>query len=85
MKKQRSAAEWAVNILILLFATTTLAQPYVIPTGSMEDTLLVGDHLLVDKLAYSPAGSPASIFCRIRSRNMAILSFSGIPAISIRH
>jgi signal peptidase I len=57
MKKQKSAAEWAVTILILLFGTTTLAQPFVIPTGSMEDSLLVGDHLLVDKLAYSPAGS----------------------------
>ena len=56
MKKQKSAAEWAVTILILLFGTTTLAQPFVIPTGSMEDSLLVGDHLLVDKLAYSPAG-----------------------------
>ena len=57
MKKQKSVAEWAVTILILLFGTTTLAQPFVIPTGSMEDTLLAGDHLLVDKLAYSPAGS----------------------------
>ncbi len=49
-------AEWTVTILVLLFATTTLAQAFVIPTGSMEDSLLVGDHLLVDKLTYSPAG-----------------------------
>ncbi len=50
-------AEWTVTILLLLFGTTTLVQAFVIPTGSMEDTLLVGDHLLVDKLTFSPAGS----------------------------
>jgi signal peptidase I len=50
-------AEWAITILLLLFGTTTLVQAFVIPTGSMEDTLLIGDHLLVDKLAYAPEGS----------------------------
>jgi signal peptidase I len=50
-------AEWTVTIILLLFGTTTLVQAYVIPTGSMEDTLLVGDHLLVDKLAFAPGGS----------------------------
>jgi len=50
-------AEWTVTILLLLFGTTTLIQAFVIPTGSMEDTLLIGDHLLVDKLAYAPAGA----------------------------
>lgn len=49
-------AEWVITILLLLFLTTTLVQAFVIPTGSMEDTLLIGDHLLVDKLAYAPPG-----------------------------
>src|SRR3982751_3726544 len=52
-------AEWTVTIILLLFGTTNLVQAFVIPTGSMEDTLLIGDHLLVDKLAYAPPG-PAS-------------------------
>ena len=49
-------AEWTVTIILLLFGTTTLVQAFVIPTGSMEDTLLIGDHLLVDKMAYAPPG-----------------------------
>lgn len=55
-RPRNSIAEWAVTILLLLFGTTTLVQAFVIPTGSMEDTLLIGDHLLVDKMAYAPAG-----------------------------
>jgi signal peptidase I len=50
-------AEWTLTIILLLFGTTTLLQAFVIPTGSMEDTLLIGDHLLVDKLTYAPADS----------------------------
>jgi signal peptidase I len=50
-------AEWTVTIILLLFATTTLVQAFVIPSASMEDTLLVGDHVLVDKLVYSPYGA----------------------------
>jgi len=50
-------AEWAVTAIMLLFGTTTVLQAFVIPSGSMEGTLLVGDHLLVDKLVYAPADS----------------------------
>src|ERR1700719_168743 len=49
--------EWSLNILILLFGTTTLVQAFIVPTGSMESTVLIGDHLLVDKLSYAPPDS----------------------------
>jgi signal peptidase I len=54
--QRNSIAEWAITILILLFGTSTIAQPFVIPTSSMHNTLLTGDHLIVDKLAYAPQG-----------------------------
>jgi len=47
--------EWTVTILMLLFGTGLLLQPFVVPTGSMESNILVGDHLFVDKLAYAPS------------------------------
>ncbi len=50
-------ADWTLNILVLVYGTSTLAQPFVVPTSSMEDNVLIGDHLIVDKLAYSPKGS----------------------------
>jgi signal peptidase I len=49
--------EWALNILILLFGTTTLVQAFIVPTPSMDTTVRVGDHLLVDKLSYAPSDS----------------------------
>ena len=49
--------EWAVTIAIYLFATTTLVQAYVVPTGSMESTVRVGDHMLVDRVTFAEPGS----------------------------
>jgi signal peptidase I len=53
-------AEWTVTIILLLFATTSLVQAFVIPSASMESSLLIGDHVLVDKLTYAPPGAIAS-------------------------
>src|SRR5580693_8990816 len=52
--QRHTVIEWTITILILLFGTSTIAQPFVIPTSSMHNTLLTGDHLIVDKLAYAP-------------------------------
>ena len=54
--------EWSLNILILLFGTTTLVQAFIVPTPSMDTTVMVGDHLLVDKLSYAPPGSISRYF-----------------------
>jgi len=49
--------EWTTTFLLLLFGWTTLLQSFIVPSGSMEDTVLIGDHMIVDKLAYSPSGA----------------------------
>jgi signal peptidase I len=54
--------EWSINILILLFGTTTLVQAFIVPTPSMDTTVRVGDHLLVDKLSYAPSGAISKYF-----------------------
>ena len=48
--------EWIEPVLIALvlagFIRTFIIQPFKIPSGSMEDTLLVGDHLMAIKFLY---------------------------------
>jgi signal peptidase I len=43
-----------VAVLLALFVRTFLFQAFVVPTPSMEDTVLVGDYLLVNKFVYAP-------------------------------
>ena len=39
-------------VLLALFIRTFIVQAFKIPSGSMEDTLLIGDHILVNKFVY---------------------------------
>jgi len=62
MPQDRSVAREYLEALIiaaifLQFANTFVVQTYYIPSGSMEDTLLVGDHLFVNRFIYGPAPS----------------------------
>lgn len=43
---------WTGTVIIVLFIIFFIAQAFVIPSGSMKRTLLVGDHLFVKKFVY---------------------------------
>lgn len=53
----REAVSWFWVILAFLFIEGTLVQARVIPSGSMEKTVLIGDHLIVSRIGYD-AGVP---------------------------
>src|SRR5262245_25970807 len=46
-----------IAVILALFIRTFVVQAFKIPTGSMENNLLIGDHLLVNKMVYGPAAT----------------------------
>ncbi|MFP4846450.1 signal peptidase I [Winogradskyella sp. PE311] len=58
LKPKTSAGEWITSILFAIVAATIVHtyffQPFVIPSSSLEKSLLVGDFLIVSKLHYGP-------------------------------
>jgi signal peptidase I len=47
-----------IAVILALFIRTFVVQAFKIPTGSMEENLLIGDHLLVNKFVFGPTASP---------------------------
>src|SRR5213075_2822525 len=46
-----------IAVILALFIRTFVVQAFKIPTGSMEENLLIGDHLLVNKFVFGPTVS----------------------------
>ena len=47
-----------IAVVLALFIRTFVVQAFKIPTGSMEQNLLIGDHLLVNKFVFGPSIAP---------------------------
>lgn len=60
-------ASIASVLVIGLFILTFMFQNFVIPSGSMEKTLLIGDHVLVNRIALAPPTHWASHFMPYRN------------------
>jgi signal peptidase I len=48
----KSIFDIAVIVLVVMAAKTAIAEPFYVPSGSMEPTLLIGDELLATKFPY---------------------------------
>src|SRR5262245_42669037 len=48
---------FVIAVVLALFVRTWVFQAFKIPSGSMEPNLLIGDHLIVNKLEFSPVAT----------------------------
>src|SRR6266699_3724105 len=46
-----------VTVIMALFGMTFIVQAVKVPTGSMQNTITIGDHLLVNKFIFAPGAS----------------------------
>ena len=71
-RAKSEAIAWLWIILAFLFIYSCVGQARVIPSGSMENTLLIGDHLIMSRFGYDMA-------CRSRP---GIFRYGEIPSAS---
>jgi len=68
----RSLAKSVVDIALILLAVTigksALAEPYYVPSGSMEPTLKIGDELLATKYDYGYSSASLPLFMHVPAR-----------------
>ena len=80
----RENVEMILEVLVLVFFINAfLLQSFGIPTPSMEDNMLVGDHLLVDKVAYSKSLSVVDgiVFPQLKIKRGMIVVFKSPPEV----
>jgi signal peptidase I len=66
-----------IAVILALFIRTFVVQAFKIPTGSMENNLLIGDHLLVNKFVFAPAGAERVVLpiARVRRGDVVVFKF----------
>ena len=70
-------------VVVAVFIITFCVQPFRIPSGSMEPTLLVGDFLLVDKQGIATGDAGLLPSTRIRRGEIIVFHFPVDPSIHL--
>lgn len=69
-----------VTVIMALFGMTFIVQAVKVPTGSMQNTILIGDHLLVNKFIFAPGTSaPFLPQSEIQRGNIIVFKYPGNP------
>lgn len=69
-----------VTVVMALFGMTYIVQAVKVPTGSMQNTIMIGDHLLVNKFIFSPGESAWFLPQReIRRGDIIVFKYPGNP------
>ena len=69
-----------VTVIMALFGMTFVVQAVKVPTASMENTITVGDHLLVNKFIFAPGPSLPFLPQReIRRGDIIVFKYPGNP------
>lgn len=66
---------FVVTLIMALFGMTFILQAVTVPTGSMQNTILVGDYLLVNKFIFTPGGHELSFLPQREIRRGDIIVF----------
>jgi signal peptidase I len=69
-----------VTVIMALFGMTFIVQAVKVPTGSMQNTITIGDHLLVNKFIFAPGSSLPFLPQReIRRGDIIVFKYPGNP------
>ena len=69
-----------VTVIMALFGMTFIVQAVKVPTGSMQNTITIGDHLLVNKFIFAPGQSLPFLPQReIRRGDVIVFKYPGNP------
>lgn len=72
---------FVVTLVMAIFGMTFILQAVTVPTGSMQNTILVGDYLLVNKFIFAPGGKPLPFLPQreIQRGDIVVFKFPGYP------
>lgn len=72
---------FVVTLVMALFGMTFIIQAVTVPTGSMQNTILIGDYLLVNKFIFAPGGKPVPFLPQkeIERGDIIVFKFPGYP------